>query len=148
MSRTYRIRHVPLLPGTAKKYAFGVGNKRNSKTRGYLLKELINILGYEPERSTWYKFWMSSDGTCYFLSRVEHRLYDKLARSVTYPIGHPASHPWFRGLGGITCKKYYRVCANRLARHKVKEKLNHNDPDFDGLMLVTSRNFFDTWDFT
>jgi len=118
MSRSYKLRHLPKLG--ANKYVEGVSYR--------FYHETVYASAF-PGRFLWYP------------RKV----------LVNAPVAAPGSHPWAswwcakRIKGG---RKFFATLAHRKARRALKMVLKKSPEELEGLVFVTSDNFFDTWQFT
>lgn len=120
MSRSYKLRHLPKLG--ANKFVEGVGPR--------FWHNRVFVYGY-PQ---FYTRWPDGDGYA------------------NAPVASPGSHPWawWRCCDRATAvsgRKYWAKVAHRKARRRVKSVLKDPNFDYEAEVLLTSDDFFDTWQF-
>lgn len=121
MSRSYKLRHLPKLG--ANKFVEGVGPR--------FWHERPFVYGY-PDLFAW---WPRGNGYA------------------NAPVASPGSHPWAcwrccdRGTADHG-RKYWAKAAHRKARRRAKMKLKDLNFDYEAEELLTSDDFFDTWQFS
>jgi hypothetical protein len=112
MSRTYRCRHFPALPGHAAKIVDGCGRFRWDDRRAALKPQVDALLG-PPDSDSLYR---ASD------YKTRMALYDALEDTVIWPVGQ--WHPWQRTPPAGSAKLFHRVLANRMMRRRTRAILN------------------------
>ena len=127
MSRTYRGRHLPVIPGSARKIQFGVGrfgwDKRNS-----IIDPIIDSILGESRK---------------FALRYSIRC--QIENSIIWPV--PTHHPWMRFMWcDNSAKTWWKRHGNRVMRRHNKGivKTKIIDDEWTG-HFMTYDEAFDTW---
>ncbi len=135
MSRTYRGRHLPVLPGGARKIQFGVG-AFGWKERDKIVEPLVNeILGTPPNKPRW------SDPDW----RIRYETARQIENSIIWPVAD--RHPWMWYMGVDTSTKtWYKRHGNRVMRRHNKGLLKTKtiDDDWTGHFMKYDEAF-DLW---
>ena len=149
MARTYRLRHCPSLPGTAKHFAFTAGNSWRRReeiilaTARRLVPEVFIKVHDEPYLRRW-RGRPTSDQ-----NREARSVLDVLENQVVVPLMSPHSHPWRRRYGiNIRLAKYYLKKAHRRIRRISKHLLNKSQKDFEDMLMPAWYEHWDRWDIT
>lgn len=160
MSRTYRLRHYPRLPGTAKKFVEGVGYNRHEKDEDKVWEQVSAVLGTPLRTSHTSRYhkvpWSDPDRAAkvraknevYFsITKEERELFYTLEKQAVFEVARPWRHPWV----GYCCagrreKTWWKKIFNRLWRHRAKLFFNSRETDFEG--DVHPENPFDYWKFS
>ena len=145
MARTFRIRHLPSLPGTARRFAFTHSDGWRQKEK--LILALAARLAPQTTVAT---------HTLFGPVRIDHTqdgdarsIVDTLEKQVVVPLLSPGSHPWISRYGvNIRIAKYYRRKAHRRIRRKAKHLLNKSGRDFDDMVMPAWYEHWDRWDIT
>ena len=129
MARTYRFRHCPTLPGTAKHFAFTSSNSWRRRediilaTARRLAPEVFIKIHDEPHLR-WCKGRPTRDQ-----SRDARSILDVLENQVVVPLMSPHSHPWRRRYGiNIRLAKYYLKKAHRNIRRILQNTYSTSPP--------------------
>ena len=149
MARTYRFRHCPTLPGTAKHFAFTCSNSWRRRediilaTARRLAPEVFIKVHDEPYMRRW-KGRPTRDQ-----DRDARSILDVLENEVVVPLMSPHSHPWRRRYGiNIRLAKYYRKKAHRNIRRISKHLLNKSPGDYEDMVMPAWYEHWDRWDIT
>lgn len=135
MSRTYRGRHLPVLPGSARKIQFGVG-KFGWKERDKIVEPLVDAVLGKPQSKP---SWSSAEW------RVRRQVREQIEKSIIWPVAR--YHPWMWFMGVDTsCKGWYKRHGNRVMRRHNKGLLKTKtlDEDWTG-HFMTYDDAFDLW---
>jgi len=148
MARTFRLRHLPSLPGTAKKFAFTHSDawyERNTMIleQARRLTPEIFIATYESEQ-------LGRPGRiAYYQNGDARSVVDTLEGQIVVPLLSPHFHPWRRHYGcNLRIARYYRKMAHRKIRRRAKQLLNHEHGDFDELLMPAWYEHWDRWNIT
>lgn len=163
MARTYRLRNLPSLPGTAKRFV-------DARVRAYEREEdekIWNKIAHEVydhpctvgrrDPNEYYGGYRNSHAGC-IPWRVAHReryygLYKTLRAQVVYAVEPLYRHPYVGyGLAAVTSKskKAHRKEGNRAMRSKVRRMLRDPkswDDDFED-KLPARKDMINEWDLT
>ncbi len=158
MSRSYRLRHVPRLLGTAEQFVDNVGRCRHDPIDdalwGRVAHEILRLPCKEKgqKRST-YRWRDSKHERCCIpehLYREAAALFYRLQEDVLYPVSVFHWHPWIRHrntVGSGVEREYWKE-AHRLARHKTKIALRKTIMEGDlceRIFFPVAEDFFDRW---
>lgn len=149
MARTFRLRHCPSLPGTAKHFAFTGGSSWRRRDEIVLdaAKRLFpTVFTSVCEGDTWnqWKLWHA------YRQRGDARsILDTLEEQVIVPLLSPHCHPWRRHYGiNLRIAKYYRRRAHKNIRKIAKHLLNKSPKDFEDMVMPAWYEHWDCWDIT
>lgn len=139
MARTFRIRHLPSLPGTARRFAFTHSNAWLEKDK--LILALVKRLAPGIPVRTYY------DGRVAYIQHDDIRgLIETLEKQIVVPLLSPHFHPWIRSRGiNLRTARYYRKRAHRTIRHRSKQLLNHSPIDPDELLMPAWHEHWNSW---
>lgn len=147
MARTFRLRHCPPLPGTARHFAFTHGSSYKTKEAAVLklAKERAPDVMIQLCTTKWsnrsYFMWDQLGDARSVLEVAEDQ--------VIVPILSPWYHPWHKRYGiNVRRAKYYRQVAHRNIRRITKQMLNKPNDDYDNMSLPAWYEYFDRWSFT
>lgn len=145
MARTYRLRHCPSLPGTAKHFAFTHANWWLEREK--LVIEMArqsfpqifsnpSVVGQHRNRLWW----------AYRRQGDIRSILDTLEAQIIVPLMSPHSHPWRRH-GGINVRiaKSYRAQAHRNIRRQAKHLLNKSGQDYNNMLMPLWYEYWDRW---
>ena len=149
MARTFRFRHCPSLPGTAKHFAFTCGGKWRRKqeiileTARRLAPEVFIKIHDEPYLPWW-------KGLATRQQNADARsVLDVLENQVVVPLMSPHFHPWKRRYAiNIRIAKYYRRKAHKNIRRISKQLLNSSQGDYEDMLMPMWYEHWDRWDIT
>jgi hypothetical protein len=149
MARTYRFRHCPSLPGTAKHFAFTASSSWHRR------EEIILATARQvaPEifiqiHSESYLPWLKGRPARQ-QNAAARSVLDVLEHQVVVPLMSPHFHPWKRRYGiNIRLAKYYRKIAHRNIRRIAKHLLNKFNGDFEGMLMPMWYEYWDRWSIT
>lgn len=154
MSRTYRLRHLPSLPGTAKKFTDSRVRAYHRQTESKYWKKLAHeIFDYpcvEGKGSSFHSYW-GRHYNCIPYKALEYterqHLFKMLENGHIYAVGSIYEHPWVGwGVAQNPMKNYYKQTGARNARRTTRQKLNHNSYDPDTDFLPTCNDTWSSWD--
>jgi hypothetical protein len=145
MARTFRLRHCPSLPGTAKHFAFTRGSAHFHREEA-ILEEVKRLAPEVKIKMSKWKYLRFSrreqDGDA-------RSVLDMLEYQIVVPLLSPHFHPWRRRYGiNVKAAKYYRQVAHRNIRRITKHVLNKAQDDYDNMILPAWYEYFDRWNFT
>ena len=149
MARTYRLRHCPSLPGTAKHFAFTSNNSWRRREDLILnrAKALFpEIFKAARDGNTWNRWlvWRA-----YHKRGDARSILDTLEGQIIVPLMSPHAHPWRRHYGiNLRIAKYYRRWAHKNIRRISKHLLNKAPVDFDEVLMPAWYEHWDRWDIT
>lgn len=154
MSRTYRLRNLPSLPGSAKKFV-------DSRVRAYhkeaedvywhkLAHEVLGLPCTVGKRKRRHNYW-GKHYDCIPWDYMNHyekdRLFKQLEDGHVYDVGSIYEHPWVGwGVAQNSLKSYYKKTGSRNARRTTRQKLNHSSYDPDTDFLPTPNDTWSSWD--
>ena len=149
MARTYRLRHCPSLPGTARHFAHTSDNSWRRReviilaTARRLAPEIFIRIHDEP-----YLPWLRG-----LPSRLQNRdarsVLDVLENQVVVPLMLPHSHPWCRHRSiNLRVAKYYRKRAHREIRRLAKQLLNKSPGNYEEMLMPAWYEHWDRWNIT
>ena len=145
MARTFRLRHCPSLPGTAKHFAFTYASSCFKKDATII--EMVHRLAPEVKvKTSRWKYWR-------YLRSEQNRdarsMIEVLENQIIVPLLSPHFHPWRKRYGiNVRAAKYYRRVAHRNIRRITKHILNKTKDDYDNMILPAWYEYFDRWSFT
>lgn len=138
MSRTYRIRNLPRLIGTAHKFTDGNGRKFNTKFEEPLEREAEALFPYPPGKRFSGSIW-----------RLRYEYVKQNRAQMIAPVANLTNHPWV-GWGLITRQKaWHKRHGNRKVRRNTRSELKvitrlQDIEDWDGF-LPGKNDGWDNW---
>jgi hypothetical protein len=135
MSRTYRGRHLPVIPGSARKIQFGVGAFGWRQRRKLIDPIVDELTGIKSDGLRW------ADPGFY----IRFELAEQIDRNTVWPVSD--RHPWMWSMGVDTSVKgWYKRRGNRAMRRYNRSVLQAKtiDEDWTG-HFMTYDEAFDLW---
>lgn len=144
MARTYRLRHHPSFPGTAKKFAF-------THAGSWRRREQIILA---TARRMFPDVFINVYGGRFLKGRIAYQqcgdarsILDTLERQIVVPLMSPHSHPWRRHYGiNLRVAKWYRQQAHRNMKHRTHQLLNKSPGDYEDMLMPLWYEHWDRWD--
>lgn len=146
MARTYRLRHYPIVPGTARRFAFT--HARCGWHREQLILATARRMFPDVPIATYPGPFLKGQRS-YYQNRDAQSILDTLDDQLTIPLASPYFHPWRRrSCYGLNIRKArrLRIAAHRKIRRIAKSRLNHSLIDFDELLMPMWNEHWDSWD--
>jgi len=144
MSRTYRLRHCPSLPGTAKHFAFTARSKwrRNEEIVLAVARKLAPDVFVKIHDEPYLPWLTGSPDRCQ--NADARSVLDVLEGQIVFPLGSPHCHPWRKRYAiNIRAAKFYRKVAHRNIRRIVKYLLNKSPGDVEDRLMPL---WYEHWD--
>jgi hypothetical protein len=149
MARTYRLRHCPSLPGTAKHFAFTHSDSWRHREEVILAttRRLAPEVFIEVHTAKFMRRWKGLPTR--YQNTDARSILDVLENQVMVPLMSPHSHPWRRRYGiNIRLAKYYLKKAHRNIRRISKHLLNKSQKDFEDMVMPAWYEHWDRWSIT